>query len=259
MNLWIQSIFSDSWGRYLFLCFFCSRRPLIINSIIRIWNWFLISISFINCHNIFIHKVPDIIVYFFVANIFILIILLSKLVLMSKFSIFLIWYWRFDFFIYRINVLVDKMIRIIIYFFITNVLFFRILLSKWTLMSKFTIIFIWYWLFNLFIYINNIFIHKMKNIIIYFFITNIFFLWFLLNKWFRFRNCLIFFILNSFRFIKSRSWISFVAVWKSLQIKHIIWKSWNPRIKSFLTKRCWFWFIIKLNRSIKFNCLWTRE
>jgi len=207
MNLWINSIVSNSCRWYLFLCFFCSRRPLIINSIIRIWDWFLISISFINCHNIFIHKVPDIIIYFFVANIFILIILLSKLILMSKFSILLIRYWRFYFFIYRINVLVDKM----------------------------------------------------KNIIINFFITNIFFLWFLLNKWFCFRKFFIFFVLNSFRFIKSRSWISFVAMWISLQIKHIIWKSWNPRIKSFLTKRCWLWFIIKLNKSTKFSCLWTRE
>jgi len=259
VNFWIHSLISDSCRRYLFLSFFCSRRPLIVNSIISIWNWFLISISFINSNNIFIHKVPDIIVYFFVTNVFILIILFSKLIFMSKFSVSLIRYWRFYFFIYRINVLIDKMISIIIYFFITNVLFFWVLLGKWTWMSKFTIIFIWYRLFNLFIYINNIFIYKMKNVIIYFFITYIFLFWFLLSKWFCFRKFCIFFIYNSFRFIKSRSWISFIAVWKSLQIKHIIWKSRNPWIESFLTKRCWFWFIIKLNTPIKFDSLCTRE
>ena len=265
MNFWIDTSISNSRRWYLLSSFFCSRRPLIADSIMSIWSWFFISINFINCHNIVIHKVPDIVVYLFIADVFILIVLLSKRIFVSKFSIYLIRYWWLDFFINRINIFIDKMISIVIYFFITNVLFFWVLLSKWTWMSKFSIIFIRYWWFNLFIYIYYIFIHKMKNIIIYFFIADIFLLWYLLSKWVCFRSFPIFFkfsillILDSFRFIKNRSWISFVAVWISLQIKHIIWKSRNPRIVSFLSKRRWFWFIIKNNRSIKLDCLWDRE
>ena len=213
MNLWINTSISNGWRWYFIFCFFCSGRPLIVYSIISIWYWFLISISLIYSHNVFIHKVPDIVVYLFIANVLIQIILLRK--------------------------------------------------RTW--MSKFSIIFIRYWWFNLFIYIYYIFIHKMKNIIIYFFIADIFLLCYLLSKWVCFRSFPIFFkfsillILDSFRFIKNRSWISFVAVWISLQIKHIIWKSRNPRIVSFLSKRRWFWFIIKNNRSIKLDCLWDRE
>ena len=181
MDFRINTSIPNSWRRYIFFRFFCSRRPLIVYSIIRIWNWFFISICFVDSHNIFIYKVPDIIVNFFITDIFILIVLLPKWVWMSKFSISLIRYWWFDFFIYRINIFVDEMISIVVYFFITNVLFLWVLLSKWTWMSKFSIIFIWYWWFNLFIYINYIFIHKMKNIIIYFFITNVFFLCALLS------------------------------------------------------------------------------
>ena len=241
MNLWINTFITNRWRWYLFSSFFCSRRPLIVYSIIRIRNWFFISIGFINSDDIFIHKMPDIVVYLFITNVFILVVLLRKSTWMSKFSISLIRYWWFDFFIYRINIFVYKMISIVIYFFITNVLFLWILLSKWAWMSKFTIIFIWYRWFDLFIYIYYIFIHKMKNIIIYLFITNVFLLWVLLSKWVCFKSFFIFFkfsillILNSFRFIKNRSWISLIAMWISLQIKHIIWKSRNPWIVSFLS------------------------
>ena len=203
MNFWIDTSISNSRRWYLLSSFFCSRRPLIADSIMSIWSWFFISINFINCHNIVIHEVPDIVVYLFIADVFILIVLLSKRIFVSKFSISLIRYWWFIFFIYRINILVDKMINIIFNLFITNI--------------------------------------------------------FLLSKWFCFWKFSIFLTLDSLRFIKNRRWISFAAVWKSLQIKHIIWKFRNPRIVSLFTKRRWFWLIIKLNRSIELNGFWARE
>ena len=69
----INCLFSHYWEWFsrIIASLLYSRRPLIVNSIISIWNWFLISISFINSNNIFINKVPDIIVYFFVTNILI--------------------------------------------------------------------------------------------------------------------------------------------------------------------------------------------
>ena len=48
------------------------RRPIIVDSIISIWNWFFISISFIDSYNIFIYKMPDIVVNFFVTDILII-------------------------------------------------------------------------------------------------------------------------------------------------------------------------------------------
>ena len=69
----INCLFSHYWKWFsrIIALLLCSRRPLIINSIICIWNWFLISISFVDSHNIFINEVPDIVVYFFVADILI--------------------------------------------------------------------------------------------------------------------------------------------------------------------------------------------
>ena len=69
----INCLFSHYWIWFtrILTSLLCSRRPLIVDSIISIWNWFLISVSLIDSHNIFIHKVPDIVVNFFIADVLI--------------------------------------------------------------------------------------------------------------------------------------------------------------------------------------------
>ena len=70
----INCLFSHYWIWFtrILTSLLCSRRPLVVYSIISIWHWFLISISLINSHNVFIHKVPDIVVNFFVADVLII-------------------------------------------------------------------------------------------------------------------------------------------------------------------------------------------